>query len=209
MSFRSAALISAVCALLLTAAGEAQLFRGEQKQGFVSLFSGRDLSGWAVMGEKSWTAENGLLACSGEGGGWLRSEKEYENFIWRLEYRISPGGNSGIFIRSTEQGNPAFTGMEIQVLDDYGKQPDTHTACAIYDAVAPTRNMSKPAGQWNRVEITCQGRNVVVIMNGEKIVNANLDRNPKLKDRVPKGYLGLQNHGSRVEYRRLRIKVLP
>jgi len=209
MSFRSAACISAVCVLLLTGAGQAQLFRGEQKQGFVSLFSGRDLSGWVVMGEKSWAAENGLLVCSGGGGGWLRSEKEYENFIWRLEYRISPGGNSGIFIRSTEQGNPAFTGMEIQVLDDYGRQADTHTSCAIYDAVAPTKNMSKPAGQWNRVEITCQGRNVVVIMNGEKIVNANLDANPKLKGRVPKGYLGLQNHGSRVEYRRLRIKVLP
>jgi hypothetical protein len=179
------------------------------EEGFVLLFNGKDLTGWHVMGTPAWKVEDGVLVCTGEGGGWLRSDKQYENFVLRLEFRISKGGNSGIFIRSALEGNPAFTGMEVQILDDHGRQPTPHTTGAIYDAVAPKKNMSKPAGEWNFVEIICSGPWVVVAMNGEEIVRVNMDEHPKLKDRLRKGYIGLQNHGSRVEFRNIRIKELP
>jgi len=179
------------------------------EEGFVSLFNGSDLSGWHVMGTPAWKVENGVLVCTGGGGGWLRSEKQYQNFVLRLEFRVSKGGNSGIFIRSALEGNPAFTGMEAQILDDYGRQPTPHTTAAIYDAVAPTKNMSKPADEWNSVEIICSGPWVVVTMNGEEIVRVNMDEHPKLKERLRSGYIGLQNHGSHVEFRNIRIKELP
>jgi hypothetical protein len=179
------------------------------EEGFVPLFNGKDLTGWHVMGTPAWKVEDGVLVCTGEGSGWLRSDKQYENFVLRLEFRISKGGNSGIFIRSALEGNPAFTGMEVQILDDHGRQPTPHTTGAIYDAVAPKKNMSKPAGEWNFVEIICSGPWVVVAMNGEEIVRVNMDEHPKLKDRLRKGYIGLQNHGSRVEFRNIRIKELP
>jgi hypothetical protein len=175
---------------------------------FVTLFNGKDLTGWHVMGTPAWKVENGVLVCTGEGGGWLRSDKQYENFVLRLEFRISKGGNSGIFIRSALEGNPAFTGMEVQILDDYGRSPTPHTTGAIYDAVAPSKNMSKPAGEWNFVEIICSGPWVVVAMNGEEIVRVNMDEHPKLKGRLRRGYIGLQNHGSRVEFRNISIKEL-
>lgn len=193
-----------------------QLSPEEGEQGFVPLFNGRDLSGWQVIGAPSWKVEDGVLVCTGEGGGWLRTDKQYENFVLRLEYKISPRGNSGIFLRATERGNPAFSGMEIQILDDHGREPNKGSSGAIYAAVAPAKNMSKPAGEWNRVEIICSGRWLVVTWNGAEIMRVDLSDDsidtgghPKLSQRARKGYLGLQNHGARVEFRRIRLKELP
>ncbi|MEZ8222026.1 protein of unknown function (DUF1080) [Candidatus Fervidibacteria bacterium JGI MDM2 JNZ-1-D12] len=194
--------------ILLLGIGAVAIWTQQAEAGFVPLFNGKDLTGWHVMGSPSWKVEDGILVCTGEGGGWLRSDKQYENFVLRLEFRISKGGNSGIFIRSALEGNPAFTGMEIQILDDHGRDPAPYTTGAIYDAVAPKKNMSKPAGEWNFVEIICSGPWVVVAMNGEEIVRVNMDEHPKLKERLRKGYIGLQNHGSRVEFRNIRIKEL-
>ena len=187
-------------------------------EGYVSLFDGKALSGWVVMGDKSWEvdAKTGVIVGKGGTGGWLRSEKEYENFVWRLEYRVQQeGGNSGMFLRATEDGNPAFTGMEIQILGDLGKPPDVHSSCSLYGSVAPSKNVAKPAGEWNVVEITCKGRAITVVMNGEKILDVqNLDdpaipfQEKKLSERAKKGFIGLQDHEDRVEFRNLAIKVL-
>ncbi|MBI1853153.1 MAG: DUF1080 domain-containing protein [Planctomycetes bacterium] len=187
-------------------------------EGYVSLFDGKSLSGWAVMGDKSWEvdAKSGVIVGKGGKGGWLRSEKEYENFVWRLEYRVQKeGGNSGMFLRATEDGNPAFTGMEIQILGDHGKAPDVHSSCSLYGSVAPSKNVAKPAGEWNAVEITCKGRAIAVVMNGEKVLDVpNLDdpaipfQEKKLSERAKKGFIGVQDHEDRVEFRNLAIKVL-
>lgn len=186
------------------------LFAGEggKWEGFVPLFNGKDLAGWHIMGTKAWIVENGVLVCTGKGGGWLRSAEQYEDFVLRLEYNISKGGNSGIFIRASDRGNPAYTGMEVQILDSHKRRPTTSTAGAIYGAVAPSKEASKPAGEWNEVEITCKGPIVIVVLNGEKIVEVNMDEHPQLKGRLRKGYIGLQNHGTRVEFRNIRIKLL-
>ncbi|MCS7224295.1 MAG: DUF1080 domain-containing protein [Armatimonadetes bacterium] len=208
---RATMVVLATCLLFflgLTLGDETEKKDQKDEKGFVSLFNGKDLTGWVVMGSESWKVENGLLVCTGEGGGWLRSEKEYDDFVLRLEYKISKGGNSGIFLRAALHGNPAYTGMEIQILDDYGREPAHWTAGGMYDVMAPKKNMSKPSGEWNQVEIICSGPWVIVWMNGEEILRVSMDEHPKLKDRLRKGYIGLQNHGNRVEFRNIRIKPL-
>ncbi len=185
--------------------------------GFTPLLNGKDLAGWVVTGEPSWEVKGGVLATRGSAsGGWLRSEKEYEDFVWRLEYRVlKEAGNSGLFIRAAKDGNPAFTGMEIQILADHGKPADVHSSCSLYGSVAPARNATKPAGEWNTVEITCKGRTLAVAFNGEKVLDVqNLDdpgipfQEKSLSARARKGFIGLQDHQDAVEFRNLRIREL-
>lgn len=184
------------------------------ESGFKQIFNGKDLTGWHVMGHQDWHVGHGILWTEGQGG-WLRSDKTYADFVWRLEYRTTKDANSGIFLRSAEAGNPAFTGMEIQVLDDAGKPADVHSSGSIYGASAPQLNAARPAGEWNQVEISCLGRHVTINLNGHKVQEVNLD-DPRFQhaqerplSKVPNaGYIGLQSHTNRVEFRNLRIKVL-
>jgi hypothetical protein len=181
------------------------------------LFNGKDLTGWWVMGAPCWRADNGVLTCSGGEGGWVLTDKEYGDFLLRLEYAISPGGNSGVAVRATRMGNPAFSGMEIQILDDAGQPPNIHGTGSIYGAVAPCGNLSKPANEWNSYAILCQGSHMTVTMNGVKILDVDLGspalnaleiQERKLKDRVRAGCVGVQNHGSMVRFRNIRINPL-
>ncbi|HVU86114.1 MAG TPA: DUF1080 domain-containing protein [Pirellulales bacterium] len=184
-----------------------------------SLFNGKDLGGWqAIDGPaSSWKVEDGLLFCSGQGSGWLSTDKEYGNFELELEFRVPANGNSGVFLRAPHKGNPAFEGMEIQVLDDYG--PDytnlkpTQYCGSLYDVAPASPRVSKKAGEWQKMQIICNGNSVKVSLNGTQIVNADLTAHP---DKLPThpglkrttGYLGLQNHGSRLDYRNIRIREL-
>jgi hypothetical protein len=184
---------------------------GEKAGGWMTLFNGENLDGWVATGgnKDAFYVKDGLIECNGGGGGWLRyNERQFEDFIFSLDYKISEGGNSGISIRSTVEGNPAFTGMEVQILDDHGKPPTMHSAGSIYGSITPMRNMSKAAGEWNHVEITCKGENVVVFMNGVKIIDIMMDQHDSLKDRVRKGYVAVQDHGNYVWFRNLKIKPL-
>lgn len=184
------------------------------------LFNGKDLAGWqAVDGPiASWKVEDGLLYCSGGGGGWLSTDMEYANFEVEVEFRVPPGGNSGVFLRAPHQGNPAFAGMEVQVLDDaapeYEKLQPFQYCGSLYGVAAPKTRASKPAGEWQKMHITCAGRNVKVVLNGTPIVDANLDQHPDKEAEHPgikrgKGHLGLQNHGTRLDYRNIRVRELP
>src|SRR5262245_373056 len=194
----------------------------EKADGFVPLFNGADLKGWTQFASQKdlWVAEDGLLACKGGGGGWLGTEKEYSDFELRLEYRLKPGGNSGVYIRAPEKGYISRDGMEIQILDDfhpnYAKLDFYQYTGSIYHVVAPTRRTSKPAGQWNAMTIRAQGRQVVVLLNGITSVDADLDRclkdpavakeHPGLKRST--GRIGLQSHTDRVEFRNIRVKEM-
>ena len=187
---------------------------GSDERGFMKIFNGKDLSGWHVMDHQDWHVENGVLWTEGQGG-WLRSEKRYADFVWRLEYRMAKDSNSGIFLRAAEAGNPAFTGMEIQILDDADKPADVHSSGSIYGASAPLHSAAQAAGEWNQEEISCVGRHVTITLNGHKIEDVNLD-DPRFEhaqerplSKVPgTGHIGLQSHSNRVEFRNLRIKVL-
>ncbi|MEX2558350.1 MAG: DUF1080 domain-containing protein, partial [Pirellulales bacterium] len=111
-----AALAAAVGLLLLALPAFADK---EKQREFKPLFNEKDLTGWkAIDGPiDSWKAEDGMLSTTGKEGGWLSTEDEYANFELKLEFRVPKGGNSGVFLRAPHEGNPAFAGMEIQVLD--------------------------------------------------------------------------------------------
>jgi hypothetical protein len=188
-----------------------------QPAGFVSLFNGQDLTGWKATGnQKVWGAEKDMIVVSGDGGGWLMTEKEYADYEIRLEFRMSKGGNSGVGLRSPLKGDPAYVGMEIQLLDDANYkdlQPWQHTG-SIYGVVAPSKVVTRPAGQWNQIHIIAKGRRVKVTVNGEKVVDANLgDYTEKHGKAHPgllrtTGHIGLQSHSNRVEFRNIWLKQL-
>ncbi len=186
------------------------------------LFNGKDLTGWEEIGAKkgggNWQAADGILYCSGEGGGWLSTTKTYSNFELDLEFRVPADGNSGVFIRAPRDGNGAYVGMEIQVLDDAAPmyadlKPEQYTG-SIYDVKAASPRVTKPAGEWQHMVILCEARHVKVTLNDKVIVDANLDDYPAKFAEHPglkrtDGYIGLQNHGSRLDYRNLKIRTLP
>jgi hypothetical protein len=135
--------------------------------------------------------------------------------VLRLEWRVPEDGNSGVFVHVPvlkEGEHPHIQGIEIQVIDNNGpmhagKLQPYQYAGSIYGAVPAVDAPYKGAGEWNAYEITCQGDMLTVVFNGKKVAEGNLATDP-LKSRPRKGFLGLQNHGTGVEYRNIRIKTL-
>jgi hypothetical protein len=193
-------------------------------EGFTPLYNGKDLTGWKVQPGGNmdvWGADKDILFVNGKGGAWLMTEKEYGDFEVVLEFKMPKGGNSGVALRAPLKGDPAYEGMEIQLLDDEnykGLKPTQYTG-SIYDVVAPSKRVSKPAGEWQKIHIIAKGRQITIELNGTKIVDANLD---DYKDRAKldgdkrahpglartTGHLGLQSHDGRVEFRNLFVKPL-
>ncbi|GAB4154073.1 MAG: DUF1080 domain-containing protein [Planctomycetaceae bacterium] len=187
--------------------------------GFTSLFNGKDFTNWEGAGKPAsdcWAVQNGELVGLRKRGPWLRSKKEYGDFNLRLEYLVEPGANSGVYIRVPKNGNhhrdnaklpPA--GFEVQILDDharkYRKLKPYQYCGSIYDIAGATKHVCKPAGQWNTLELNCDGYHITSIHNGVVIVDADAKKNPKIKLRQLRGYLGLQNHGGGVRFRNIRI----
>jgi type 1 glutamine amidotransferase len=188
-------------------------------KGFVSLFNGVNLEGWGEVGAPCWYAHDGVIVCTGqsETTGWLRSNRMYRNFILRLEYRISAGGNSGIFLRAPHYGRSSRLGMELQIQDDGTAPPSNTCTSAVYSVVTPRLNPARPAGEWNQVEVTLKDRHLRVVWNGHLVHDIDLD-DPALSANLPRthllyrrpnwGYIGLQNHRSLVEFRHIFIKEL-
>ncbi len=196
---------------LAVVAGEGSLaeMRVEEPPG-EPIFNGKDLSGWWTPGERSaWTVQDGLLIVHKEGGNYLRTEKEYGNFTLSLEYRIQKGGNSGVGIRTPRQGWPSGDGMEIQIWDlPLDKPLDKQSSGAIYGNVPPLARADR-SGQFNRLVIKADGRMIAVWMNGELVQQCHTGRHPELKHRHLKGWIGLQDHNSRTEFRDLRVLEAP
>ena len=175
------------------------------------LFNGRDLSNWVVMHDGEWKVEDGVLVGRNgtnwstnpeKSGSWLRTQKQYKDFVLEFEYSISPRGNSGVFFRSDTAKNPAFTGYELQITDDHGRNPSKGSTGALYDVVAASKNMSKPSGEWNRVRIEARGPAIKVWLNGEQVVEHQGTRRAS-------GYIGLQNHDNRTTVKFRNIQVTP
>jgi hypothetical protein len=189
--------------------------------GFTPLFDGT-LNGWKLMGGKGpgYVVKDGMLVCPADGGGNLFTEKEYANFVLRFEFRLSPAGNNGIGIRAPLEGRASYQGMEIQVLDDgnpkyQGKIRPAQYHGSIYDVVPAEQGFKKPTGEWNSEEITANGRQIKVVLNGHTIVDANLDdvKDPGVLKKHPglqrkSGHIGFLGHGTLVEFRNVRIKEL-
>jgi hypothetical protein len=211
----SLAVVALVLAFLPAAQPAEKL--NEAPEGFTALFNGKDLTGWKVYNGKMdvWGAEDGILFVKGEGGGWLMTTKEYEDFEVRLEFKLSKMGNSGVAIRSPLQGDPAYSGMEIQILDDanYEGLRAAQYCGSIYGVVPPKKRVTKPHGEWNRMRIVAKGRQVTITLNETKIVDANLDDYKEHAKEHPgilrtKGHVGLQSHTDRIDFRNIYIKAL-
>lgn len=191
--------------------------------GFVPLFDGKTLNGWVLVGGsgRGYIVEDGVIVCPQDGGGNLYTEKEYSDFILRLDWRLWEGGNNGIGIRAPLAGDAAYAGMEIQVLDDeadvyqkMGLKPAQYTG-SVYDVFAARRGFVRRNGQWNEYEIRAKGRRIKVTLNGETITDVNLDdaKDPAVLKKHPGlartgGHIGFLGHGTRVEFRNIRIEEL-
>lgn len=201
-------LIILASAIALTAVHAAE-------DGFVEMFNGKDLSGWKTEG--NWMIEDGntltLRPRKGEWG-WQRyhhyiaTEKPYGDFILDLEFKFDPKGNSGVFLRVGDLKDHVNSGFEIQILDTHGvENPGHHDCGGVIKTQGPSRNMVKPAGEWNRYVMTLKGSHLTVVLNGEEIQNLDLSKTA-MKDRPMKGHISFQDEGKRVWYRNVRIKEL-
>ncbi len=177
----------------------------------IELFNGKDLSGWRLTTpwhENGWSAKNGELVNEtprkGEEGIWygnLRTEQEFEDFNLTLEVKVPENGNSGIYLRGV---------YEVQVMDSHGLPLDPHHMGAIYSRITPERNAEKPAGQWQKVDITLVDRHVTVILNGVKII----DNEPLLgctggaltSNEFAPGPIYLQGDHTGVNYRNILLR---
>jgi len=194
----------------------------DARSGFVPLFNGKDLSGWqgATAGYEVVGGE--LRSKPGVGGNLLTTE-EFGDFVLRFDFKLTPGANNGLAIRTPAQGTPAFDGIELQILDDgHEKYKDLQPWQAhgsIYGVVAAERGAClKPAGEWNTEEVTVQGSKIKVVVNGKTIMDADTapfrdgqstpDGKPHPGLARTKGHIGFAGHHDEVHFRNIRVKRL-
>ena len=182
------------------------------------LFNGKNFEGWTGATD-GYLIEDGNIVCPEHGGGNLFTKEQFSDFIFRFEFRLTPGANNGLGVRTPLQGDAAYVGMELQILDDAAEQyqnlkPYQYHG-SIYGVVPSKRGFQKPVGEWNFQEVIARGRQITVNLNGETIVDVNLGKikqpvdgkdHPGLKRK--KGHIGFLGHGSRVEFRNIMIKTV-
>jgi len=200
-----------------------ELNEQEKADGFDLMFSGKDndLSGWQGN-TKGYVAKDGMIVVEPElGGGNLYTTQEYGNFIMRFEFKLTPGANNGLGIRTPMNVNAAYQGMELQILDNtapkYKNLRDYQFHGSIYGVVPAKRGYLKPVGMWNFQEVIANGKQITVKLNGTTIVDADIDEasTPKTMDgndhpglKRDKGYIAFCGHGDKLAFRSLRIKTL-
>ena len=209
---RMIALLCLMGAVALTAGPAAA------ESGFVNLFDGHSLSGWHTSWGAPYTAHDGILTCPADGGN-LYTDREYSDFVFRFDFRLTRGANNGIGIRAPFEGDAAYVGMEIQVLDDTDPQYATLQPWqfhgSVYGVAPARRGALKPVGEWNSEEIAARGRRIRVTLNHKVIVDANLDdvhdlatlkQHPGIQRTM--GHVGFLGHDSVVDFKNIRIKDL-
>ncbi|MBN2449061.1 MAG: DUF1080 domain-containing protein [Lentisphaeria bacterium] len=193
-------------------------------EGTITLFNGTDLSGW--MGSTNgYAVEDGTLVCLEKGGGMLLTMHRFSDFILHFDFRMPKGANNGLAIRTPAQGNPAYAGMELQIIDNEGyREVHNHELKpwqlhgSIYGCVPARTGALKPVDEWNHQEVRAVGSRITVILNGQTILDADVDaltetadgagleKHPGLQRRT--GHIGWLGHGARVAFRNIRIKPL-
>ncbi len=182
----------------------------ERADGFVSLFDGKTLDGWWIIGknQNGFAVTDGTIQWKSEGGGGLYTRDRYNDFVLRLDWRINKGGNSGIYLRAPRAGRQSKVGMEFQLQGDEGTPVTDQTTGAVYSVVAPKVNATKPAGEWNTIEIALNGAHLKAVLNGQVVQDTDLDQSDELRARLRNGFIGLQDHASFVAFRNIRVKRL-
>jgi hypothetical protein len=199
-----------------------QLSKQEKKEGYVLLFNGKTIDEWTGA-TKSYLAEDGNIVIHPEqgGGGNLYTKNEYGDFDFRFEFQLTPGANNGLGIRAPLEGDAAYAGMELQILDNTADiYKDLHPYQyhgSIYGVVPAKRGFLKPVGEWNYEEVIAKGPKIKVILNGTVITDADITAarengtmdgkaHPGLKR--DRGHIGFLGHGSIVRFKNIRVKDL-
>jgi hypothetical protein len=199
--------------------------------GEIELFNGKDLTGWVAEGKTeytdgaetkpAWAVRGGLLVTAGKGFGFLRyAEKQFGDFALHVEYRLSPRGpkgeraNSGVGIRTipfdpkNTKTRASVAAYEVQLYDNKDRPPTKNSTGALYGHVAPSTDATRPAGEWNSLDVECVGPRVAVTINGVKVVDVDQSTIDKLKDKPLRGYISLQSHSRQVEFRNVRVREI-
>ncbi len=206
-----------------------QLTEDERAAGWLSLFDGKSMAGWMTSNEmpSKRPVEEGCINPHKSGGYMVIHEKAWDNFQLSFDFKISPGCNSGVFVRTWPLKPRAgkdvgFNGIEIAIDDT--TMAGMHDTGAIYDLVAPKKNAMKAAGEWNHMTVTCDQNWIVVELNGETVTRMDLDEwlepnkrpdgsehkfDVAYKDHPRKGYVGFQDHGSDCWYKNVKLLPLP
>jgi hypothetical protein len=199
-----------------------ELSKDEKDQGFEVLFNGKDLNNWQGNKNDYVVEDNTIAHYPGKDGhGNLTTEKEYSDFIFRFEFQLTPGANNGLGIHMPSEGDAAYGGKEIQILDNtapvYAKLEPYQYHGSVYGILPAKREFLKPVGEWNQQEVHVKGDYIKITLNGTVIVegdlkkatkNGTLDKaeHPGLNRHT--GLIGFLGHDSVVKFRNIRIKEL-
>lgn len=198
------------------------LFVQAQEAGFSALFNGKNLDGW-VGNKESYQAKDGMIVIEpkGGGGGNLYTEKEYGNFILRFEFQLTPGANNGLGIHAPLEGDAAYVGKELQILDNehekYAKLEIYQYHGSVYGVIPAKRGHLKPTGEWNQQEVIVEHPKIKIILNGTTILegdyleaskNGTLDKKDHPGLKRSSGHIGFLGHGDVVRFKNIRIKEL-
>ena len=195
----------------------------EPASDFVSLFNGENLDGW-VGNKASYKVEEGVIVVDPEGGGSggnLYTAKEYSDFILQFDFLLTPGANNGLGIHAPLEGDAAYVGKELQILDNtaekYAELKDYQFHGSVYGVIPAKRGFQKPVGEWNEQEVFVKGSKVQVTLNGTLILDgdfleASKDSTMDGRDHPglqrTSGHIGFLGHGDVLKFRNIRIKEL-
>lgn len=186
---------------------------------FVDLFNGKDFANWGAAGkaeQAGYKVKDGTITSTRKCRV-LKTEKQYSNYVLHFEFKLTPGANNGLGIHYPGQGDAAYTGMEIQILDNthpkYANLKDFQFHGGLYTLVAAKKGHLKPVGEWNKEVVTIDGANVKVELNGTVIMEANLDDINKAKPKHQgakrrEGHIAFCGHGDIVSFKNIKIKEL-
>jgi len=188
-----------------------------EEKPWVNLLEGGNLAKhWTTTG--NWQLDqDGVVALAPRAGekGWARfdaylwGKTPYQDFEIEFEYKVNKGGNSGFYFHVGDLKSPVAKGIEVQIYDSHGKAEDAkltdHDSGGVIPGIPPTKNAAKPAGEWNHFRITCQGKQVAIVLNGETVNQFALDQG-RIKDRPASGAIGFQDNAMPLWLRNIRIR---
>ena len=209
-------------------AGDNELSPEEQAEGWILLFNGKDLDNWMTNREKPsrTEVENGMFNTRKCGGYLLMPKDLYSDYVLKFDYKPAPGANSGVFLRQFPLDPPDGLmiyecGIEVQILDDL--ETPMHDTGSVYDLVPASLDARDPDSEWEHMEITADGPNITVVVNGQQTATINLDEftekrmrpdgtehkfNVAFAEHPRKGYIGFQDHGDDVWFKNVKLKPL-
>lgn len=198
------------------------VYKNQGESDFKTLFNGKNLDGW-VGNKQSYSAVDGAIVVNpkGKGGGNLYTEKEYSDFNFRFEFQLTPGANNGLGIHAPLEGDAAYVGKELQILDNtadkYANLKPYQYHGSVYGIIPAKRGFQKPVGEWNSQEVIVKGSSIKIILNGTTIVdgdfmeaskNGTMDKKDHPGLQRTQGHIGFLGHGDVLRFRNIRIKEL-